>query len=173
MGQSTHCFMHKNLHAMQMSFDDFDVSKSRIVLRETDTTYFPEGSQDVMGCPEDVVAFVWDELFRELAQEAFVGLTMTTANYIQSMITTTTGGIASSIVEPRQIFQAALLDNAACFICLHNHPSGKPEPSRQDKRITRQINEGAKLLGIPMHDHIIVSGRHQWTSLANRGIVSQ
>ena len=75
-----------------------------------------------------------------------------------------------SIVEPRAVFQKAILENAASVICLHNHPSGNLEPSREDIRITRQLVECGRLMGIPVHDHIIIAG-DGFTSLSERGLM--
>lgn len=69
------------------------------------------------------------------------------------------------------MFKAAVLANAAALIVVHNHPSGNPEPSREDIRITRQLVEAGRVMGIPIHDHlIIVDGGY--TSLAERGLLS-
>jgi DNA repair protein RadC len=80
------------------------------------------------------------------------------------------GGLAASIVEPRQIFKTAILANAAALILAHQHPSGNPEPSREDIRITRQLVEAGKIMGIPIHDHLIITDS-QYTSLAERGVL--
>ncbi len=69
------------------------------------------------------------------------------------------GGLAASVVEPRQVFKAAILANAASVIVCHNHPSGNPEPSREDIRIIRQLVEAGKLMGIPVLDHVISATR--------------
>jgi DNA repair protein RadC len=55
-------------------------------------------------------------------------------------------------------------------LCLHNHPSGTPEPSREDVRITRQLAEAGKMMGIPVHDHLIIAGTEH-ASLAERGVL--
>ncbi|WP_259252971.1 JAB domain-containing protein [Salinibacter ruber] len=55
-------------------------------------------------------------------------------------------------------------------MCLHNHPSGNPEPSREDIRITRQLAEAGGTMGIPVHDHLIIAGTKH-TSLAERGVI--
>ena len=84
--------------------------------------------------------------------------------------TVSQGGLAASIVEPRAVFRKAILENAAAVICLHNHPSGNPEPSREDIRITRQLVAAGKLMGIPVHDHLIIAGA-TFTSFAERGLM--
>ncbi|WP_341476634.1 JAB domain-containing protein [Salinibacter ruber] len=68
------------------------------------------------------------------------------------------------------VFEQAILDDAAAVICLHNHPSGNPEPSREDIRITRQLAEAGGTMGIPVHDHLIIAGTKH-TSLAERGVI--
>ena len=68
------------------------------------------------------------------------------------------------------MFERAILESAASIICLHNHPSGNLEPSREDIAITRQLVEAGKVLGIPLHDHLILAGRG-FTSLAERGLM--
>ena len=121
-------------------------------------------------CSPDDVAAVYGPRMRDLKQEIFKVVMLNTANIIIGDYTTSEGGLAASIVEPRAVFKQAILDNAAAVICLHNHPSGNPEPSREDIRITRQLVDAGKLMGIPVHDHLIIAGR-QHTSLAERGVM--
>ncbi len=120
--------------------------------------------------PEDVAA-VFGPLMRDLKREIFKIVLLNTANIIIADYTISEGGLAASIVEPRAVFQKAVLDNAAAIICLHNHPSGNLEPSREDIRVTRQLVEAGKIMGIPVHDHLIIAGRG-FTSLADRGLLS-
>lgn len=119
--------------------------------------------------PEDVAA-VYGPRLRDLKREVFVVVFLNTANVIIGDHTISEGGLAASIVEPRAVFQRAVLENAASVICLHNHPSGNPEPSREDVAVTRQLVEAGKLMGIPVHDHLIIAGRRH-TSLATRGLM--
>ena len=119
--------------------------------------------------PEDV-AKVYGPLMRDLKKEVFRIVLLNTANVVTSDYTLSEGGLAASIVEPRAVFQKALLENAAAVICLHNHPSGNPEPSREDIRVTRQLQEAGKVMGIPLHDHLIIAG-DTYTSLAERGLM--
>jgi DNA repair protein RadC len=107
---------------------------------------------------------------RDLKREIFKVVLLNTANVVLGDFNASEGGLAASIVEPRAVFQRAILENAASVICLHNHPSGNLEPSREDIRITRQLAEAGRLMGIPLHDHIIIAGRG-FTSLAERGLV--
>ncbi|MEZ4698133.1 MAG: DNA repair protein RadC [Rhodothermales bacterium] len=119
--------------------------------------------------PEDVVS-VFGPGMRSLQNEIFRVVLLNTANYIISERTISEGGLAASIVEPRAIFRQAILDNAAAIVCLHNHPSGNPEPSQEDIRVTRQLVHAGQVMGVPLHDHIIIAGK-RYTSLAERGYV--
>ena len=119
--------------------------------------------------PDDVAAKYGPHM-RDLRTEIFKIVLLNTANIIISDYTISEGGLAASIVEPRAVFQKAILDNAASVICLHNHPSGNPEPSREDIRVTRQLVEAGKVMGISVHDHVIIAGKH-YTSLAERGLM--
>lgn len=121
-------------------------------------------------CSPDEVAAAFIPQMRDLKKEIFKILLLNTANVIISDYTVSEGGLAASIVEPRAVFQRAVLENAAAVICIHNHPSGNPEPSREDIRITRQLVEAGKLMGIPVHDHLIVAG-NGYTSMAERGLM--
>ncbi len=120
--------------------------------------------------PEDVAA-VYGPLMRDLKKEVFKVVFLNTANFITGDFTVSEGGLAASIVEPRAVFQKAVLENAASIICLHNHPSGNLEPSREDIRITKQLVEAGNLMGIRVHDHLIIAGSG-FTSLAERGLMN-
>jgi DNA repair protein RadC len=83
----------------------------------------------------------------------------------------TVGSLDHTFMSPRELFRAALLDNAASVFLAHNHPSGSPEPSTDDERITRRLVEAGRILGIEVLDHLVIGAPGQWTSLARRGIV--
>lgn len=128
------------------------------------------GGERVQVCSPEDVAAAYGPHMRDLDQEIFKVVLLNTANVIIGDYTASEGGLAASIVEPRGVFKKAILENAAAVICLHNHPSGNPEPSREDIRITRQLVEAGKLMGIPVHDHLIIAGA-AYTSLAERGLM--
>ncbi len=129
------------------------------------------GGERVQICAPEDIAAIYGPLMRDLKREVFKVVLLNTANVVICDYNASEGGLAASIVEPRAVFQRAILENAAALICLHNHPSGNPEPSREDIRVTRQLVEAGKLVGIPVHDHIIIAGK-TFTSLAERGMVS-
>jgi DNA repair protein RadC len=83
-----------------------------------------------------------------------------------------TGSLSASIVHPREVLKPALLVAAAHLLLAHNHPSGDPTPSKEDLHLTRQLVEGARLLGLRIHDHLIIgSGCPGFISLATRGLI--
>jgi DNA repair protein RadC len=80
------------------------------------------------------------------------------------------GTLSASLVHPREVLGPALRVGAAALILVHNHPSGDPAPSGEDLRLTRQLVEGARLIDLRLHDHIIIgNGTERWVSLAQRG----
>jgi DNA repair protein RadC len=86
--------------------------------------------------------------------------------------THTIGSVDSAMVYPREIFRSLLLKNATAFMLVHNHPSGDPEPSLADRELTRELNEGAKVLGIKMLDHVVL-GDGRYVSLADQGEIDR
>ncbi len=119
--------------------------------------------------PEDVAALYVPKL-RDLRHEEFWALLLNSANRLVAEYKITSGTLNSSLVHPRECFQEALKQSAASVIFLHNHPSGNAEPSQEDIGITRQLVESGKILGIPVHDHIIVAGS-TFASFADRGLL--
>ncbi|MEP0548788.1 MAG: JAB domain-containing protein [Rhodothermales bacterium] len=136
------------------------------LVREGEFT-FPNREQ--VTTPADVAA-VLREYFRDRDREEFLVCLLDTANTLIGLHVASVGGLSASIVEPRQVFKTAILANAAAIIVAHQHPSGNPEPSREDVKVTKQLVEAGKLMGIPIHDHIICHDCG-FTSLAERGLL--
>jgi DNA repair protein RadC len=80
------------------------------------------------------------------------------------------GSIDEAAIHPREVIRKALDIGASALILVHNHPSGDPNPSRADIQITQRIAEAGRLLGIVVHDHVIV-GREGHTSLRAKGLL--
>ena len=93
---------------------------------------------------------------------------MNQSNQVLGIKTISTGGVTNSIVDVRTILQGALLTNAVAIILGHNHPSGNSKPSREDERITEQINKAAQLLNIRVLDHIVYT-RENYFSFTDQG----
>ena len=117
--------------------------------------------------PEDA-ASVLREVIGDYDRETFAVLLLDTKNRVIAVHIASIGLLESAPVHPREIFKAAILANARAVILGHNHPSGDPQPSAQDIRVTRLLAEAGRLLEIRVLDHIIVGdGTH--VSLRARG----
>ena len=66
------------------------------------------------------------------------------------------GSLNSSVVHPREVFTPAVLHHAAAILAAHNHPSGDPTPSKEDKALTETLAQAGKYMGIPVLDHLII-----------------
>lgn len=105
----------------------------------------------------------------ELPNEHFIMLSLSSKNEVIGFHTIFVGTLNASIVHPREIFQQALLNNAASIIVAHNHPSGDPTPSQEDISITRRLVEAGKILGIELLDHLILGHGDKFVSLKEKG----
>ena len=111
------------------------------------------------------------ELFSYLSRESkehFISIHLDTKNRIICVDTISVGSLTSSIVHPREVFKSVLLSSAASIAIVHNHPSGTPEPSKDDINITKRLKEAGDFLGIPVIDHIII-GNGCYISLIEKG----
>jgi len=107
---------------------------------------------------------------QEEAQEVFGVLILNTKHKIVAVHEISRGTLSNSMVHPREVFKPAVLHNAAAIICFHNHPSGDPEPSKDDIKITKRLVEAGEIMGIEILDHIIV-GDDRYVSLKERGVM--
>lgn len=108
----------------------------------------------------------------EQTKEHFGMMSLDIKNKVLGYHTIHVGSINASIVSPRDVFQQALLNNAASIIVLHNHPSGNPEPSPQDIDVTNRLARAGNLLGIELLDHIIVGHNGKYLSLREKGYIA-
>jgi DNA repair protein RadC len=111
------------------------------------------------------------EEFAALDREYFVMITLDSKNRTIGYHTISIGSLSTSVVHPRECLKAALLDSAAAAIFLHNHPSGDPAPSMEDRECTKRLTSAAKILGIRVLDHIIL-GESEYFSFADAGILT-
>jgi DNA repair protein RadC len=129
-----------------------------------------EASQGIdVGSPADVQRWCAPTL-RDLPVEEFHLLTLDTQSRITRDLLITRGILNSSLVHPREVFRAAIAEAAAAVIVVHNHPSGNPMPSADDRAVTRQLVEAGRLLDVPVYDHVIVAG-DRYFSFAEAGLL--
>src|SRR4030066_594586 len=107
--------------------------------------------------PQDV-AEIFIPILRDDNKEKFIVVCLNSANKIIKHETISVGNLNSSIVHPREVFKVAIDNSSASIILIHNHPSGNPEPSNEDIRITKKMVETGKIMEIPVFDHLIIAG---------------
>ena len=105
------------------------------------------------------------------AQEVFVTLFLDVKNHITGIHEVARGILSAAPVHPREVFKAAILSNAAAMIIAHNHPSGDPQPSSEDRQVTRRLLQVGKLTDIPVIDSIII-GENKFYSFKEKGILN-
>jgi DNA repair protein RadC len=81
------------------------------------------------------------------------------------------GTLSATLINPREIFKAAILMNSNKIMLLHNHPSGDCSPSAEDIEVTRKVKEGGDLLGIELLDHVILGAGESFMSFADKGML--
>jgi DNA repair protein RadC len=93
-------------------------------------------------------------------------------NKVIGIHTVSMGSLTASVVHPREVFKPAILSNAAAIILAHNHPSGQPQPSQEDRVLTVRLVTAGKLLGISILDHVIIGdGTSAYFSFADEGLL--
>lgn len=106
--------------------------------------------------PADVFARMGPRL-GHLAQEEFHALLLSTQHRVLREVAITRGILDASLIHPREVFRPAIHEGAAGVILVHNHPSGDPTPSPEDRAVTKQLTEAGKVLGVPVLDHVVVA----------------
>lgn len=119
--------------------------------------------------PEDVVQLLQPRL-RDLPVEEFHLLALDSQSQVLRCVLVTRGLLNSSLVHPREVFRPAIAEAAAGVIVVHNHPSGDPTPSSEDRAVTRQLVAAGQLLDLPLYDHVIIAG-DRFLSFAAAGLL--
>ena len=120
-------------------------------------------------CPQDVADFLMPRL-RYAAKEQFVVVLLNSKNKVIGTEVVSEGSLSSSIVHPREVYGPAILHHAAAIMVAHNHPSGDPKPSTEDKEATSLLSRSGKVLGIPMIDHVIIGDGNYYSFLENEAL---
>ena len=107
---------------------------------------------------------------RDLMQEEFRVLMLNTQHAVMRELLVTRGTLDTSLVHPREVFRAAVAEATSAVILVHNHPSGDPTPSAEDRDVTRQLAQAGRIIGIPVIDHVIV-GDARYVSFVEAGLL--
>lgn len=142
-------------------------------VREVRVKYVPSDVQAEVGerfSDAAAVARAFRSLYDEPV-EVFRVAILTGKNCLLHFEDVSRGSLSTAIVHPREVFWSAIFHRAAAIICLHNHPSGDPTPSREDDEITQKLYQAGELLKIRMLDHIIVGAGDRYFSYADAGLI--
>ena len=130
---------------------------------------YPESDKKLpVKTPDEVVSLVRGRL-RGKKKEHFLVLLLDTRGQLIKTSEISVGSLDTSIVHPREVFQEAISASAASVIFVHNHPSGDPEPSEDDIKLTERLAQAGDIVGIDVLDHIIVCDK-RYLSLKSKGL---
>ena len=130
---------------------------------------YPEtGEKPVVKTPEHVASLLRGRL-KDKKKEHFLALLLDTRNQLIKVAEISVGSLDTSIVHPREAFKEAISASAASVIFVHNHPSGDPEASEDDIKLTKRLAEAGEIVGIDVLDHIII-GDKNYLSLKRQGL---
>jgi len=130
---------------------------------------YPEsGNKPVVKTPDEVVRLVKGRL-KGKKREHFLVILLDTRGQLIKISEISIGSLDSSIVHPREVFKEALSASAASVIFAHNHPSGDPEPSEDDVKLTERLANAGEVMGIDVLDHVII-GDKTYLSLKREGL---
>ncbi|MBC3795531.1 RadC family protein [Acetobacterium tundrae] len=119
--------------------------------------------------PQDIADLLMEEM-QYLKQECFKIILLDTKNKVIKVEGISMGILNASLVHPREVFVKAIRQHSAAIVLAHNHPSGDPEPSLEDKNITKRLCDAGELLGIPVLDHIVI-GRGTYLSFKQEKLI--
>ena len=127
------------------------------------------GERPRIRAPADVYRWFAPRL-ADLAAEEFHVLALDSQSGVLRDLLVTRGILNSSLVHPREVFRGAIAEAAAGIIVVHNHPSGDPTPSADDRAVTRQLVEAGRIIDVPVYDHVVV-GAGRYVSFAESGLL--
>lgn len=152
-------------------FDGLGESKaaSMIAAFEMGQRVYAKSENDLcINAPSDIVRELVD--IKSSGKEHFVVFLLNARNRLIKKEVVSIGTLSASLVHPREVFEPAIRHSSAAVIVAHNHPSGDPSPSDADIRITAQLIESGKIMGIDVLDHIIVTS-HKHLSMKAEGYI--
>ena len=117
-----------------------------------------------------VVYLYFAPRFKSLKKEVFVSLLLDAKNRLIREIKVSEGTLTNSLIHPREAFREAVRESSASIIFVHNHPSGDPEPSRDDIAVTERLKATGEIIGINVLDHVII-GDGRYVSLREKGVL--
>ncbi|MEJ5358216.1 MAG: DNA repair protein RadC [Desulfobacterales bacterium] len=127
--------------------------------------------RDPLSSPRELLDYL-NAAIRDKSRECFVCVFLDARNRVLAIETLFEGTLTAASVYPREVIRAALGHRAAGLVFAHNHPSGEPRPSAEDLAVTRQLLFAARVMGIAVHDHLIIGGKGSF-SFAEQGLIER
>lgn len=129
------------------------------------------GKVDVIHGPQDVADMLMPHYSYE-NKEHFGVVLLNTKNHVLAIREVSVGSLSATVVHPREVFEQAIAVHAASMILFHNHPSGDPDPSREDIALTQRLHKAGNIMDIPVLDHVIL-GNNNFISLKERNLLEE
>ena len=155
-----------------LGIGDAKIAQFKAVI-EMSKRYLAEGFHDrpYVESSDDIMKLLSQEM-RDLDQEVFKVILLNGQNHVLNILEVAKGSLAAARVYPREVVKTALRYSAAAVVFVHNHPSGIAKASEGDKRITRDLVIACQIIGIQVHDHIIIGDNDKF-SFADAGLIDQ
>ncbi len=118
---------------------------------------------------ENVLDYLRHNL-RDRGREVFLVVLLNGRNQVLDIVELFEGTLTTSAVYPREVIKLILEKDAAAVIFVHNHPSGNPNPSKDDQNLTQKLKAACSTIDVQLHDHLIIAG-NEYTSMADKGMV--
>ena len=118
---------------------------------------------------ENVLDYLRHNL-RDRGREVFLVVLLNGRNQVLDIVELFEGTLTTSAVYPREVIKLILEKDAAAVIFVHNHPSGNPNPSKDDQNLTQKLKATCSTIDVQLHDHLIIAG-NDYTSMADKGMV--
>lgn len=112
--------------------------------------------------PGDAARFLMGRMRNE-TREKFMVMLLNTKNRVIQVLQVAEGSLTSAVVHPREVFAPAIVNHAACILVAHNHPSGDPYPSTEDRNLTTALEEAGNMIGIPLMDHLVIGDGYYYS----------
>ncbi len=140
---------------------------------ELSKRYLAEGFQNrpYVESSNDILKLLYQEM-RDLDQEVFKVLLLNGRNHVVKILELTQGTLNAARIYPREVLKVAFRHSAAALVLVHNHPSGVAKPSDEDKKITRDLVFACRMVGLKIHDHIVIGDNDKF-SFADKGLIDQ
>ena len=118
-------------------------------------TLLPTQKPYRVASPSDAASYFMKKLRFE-NHERFLVMLLNTKSHVIRVLQIAEGSLSSAVVHPREVFAPAIIHHAASIIVAHNHPTGDPHPSSEDKQLTKTLKNTGEIFGVPLQDHIVI-----------------